>query len=135
MLCRQCDLGSMLWWQFSAIFPIFVEKNLVFLKNQCYDPFFCKRTSSSFEQKRQLFRQICIYTQTFLKSKHKSLKWFLKKLPSTISRPWTFREKDCQYVMYLQMAPLLIRTFCPRNSLWKTVSILAKGSFPNLYLT
>jgi hypothetical protein len=32
--------GSMLWWQFSAIFPNFWQKIGVFLKYQCFDHFY-----------------------------------------------------------------------------------------------
>jgi hypothetical protein len=39
---KQCDLGSMLGSQFSAIFANFLPKIAVFLKSQCYDHFFCK---------------------------------------------------------------------------------------------
>jgi hypothetical protein len=48
--------GSILWSQFSAIFPDFGRKFGVFLKNQCYDANFAK-TSSSLTKKRQFFRQ------------------------------------------------------------------------------
>jgi hypothetical protein len=35
--CYIHDLGSMLWSQFSVIFPNFRQKIGGFLKNQCYD--------------------------------------------------------------------------------------------------
>jgi hypothetical protein len=51
---QQCDEGSMLWSQFSAIFANFWRKNCVFLKNQSYDNIFSKFAFVS-SQKRQFF--------------------------------------------------------------------------------
>jgi hypothetical protein len=49
--------GSMLWSQFSPIFPNFRRKNWRFLKYQCYDQLFSK-FSFVLSQKRRFFRWI-----------------------------------------------------------------------------
>jgi hypothetical protein len=74
-LCKRFwHLGSMLWSQFSAIFPNFRRKNGVFIKYQCYDQFLTK-FSFVFSEKRQYFRKI--FRRKYFKN-HNIGPWFLK---------------------------------------------------------